>query len=214
MVTLELAMPFEPNPTSRQFSRGAGGGALLDLGIYGLSLAHLFMGGAPTHVHSHALVGALGVDEQAAVLLAFEGGREAVVTTSLRGQGRNEALLVGTEGSLRLHAPLYCPERYTLSHTPVIRPGGTRTPGRLATLRHHRLVRPVVEELKARLPRRTSEKTVTLRPSGNGYAEQAAEVMRCLRAGHLESPLLPLSESIAVLETADRARATWTGGAP
>ncbi|MFF7649541.1 Gfo/Idh/MocA family protein [Streptomyces sp. NPDC007983] len=39
------------------------------------------------------------------------------------------------------------------------------------------------------------------------YQHEAAEVMRCLRAGERESPLVPLSGSLAVMRTLDAARA-------
>ncbi len=41
---------------------------------------------------------------------------------------------------------------------------------------------------------------------GNGYRMQAAEVARCLRARELESPLVPLHDTIGVLEIIDEAR--------
>lgn len=44
---------------------------------------------------------------------------------------------------------------------------------------------------------------------GNGYAHEAMEAMRCLRAGELESPVMPLAETAAILETLDRVRAEW-----
>ena len=44
---------------------------------------------------------------------------------------------------------------------------------------------------------------------GNGYTHEAMEAMRCLRAGSLESPLLPLAETAAIIETLDRVRAEW-----
>ena len=45
--------------------------------------------------------------------------------------------------------------------------------------------------------------------AGNGLQEQAAEAMRCLRAGLTESPTMPLDESVAILETMDAARRQW-----
>ena len=39
-----------------------------------------------------------------------------------------------------------------------------------------------------------------------GYQFEALEAMRCLDAGLLESPSMPLDESVAILETADRIR--------
>ena len=41
---------------------------------------------------------------------------------------------------------------------------------------------------------------------GNGYGHQIAEVARCLQAGLLESPHLPLDDTIGVLEVLDDAR--------
>jgi predicted dehydrogenase len=42
--------------------------------------------------------------------------------------------------------------------------------------------------------------------AGNGYRDQVAEVARCLRAGELESPLVPLDDTVGVLEVLDDAR--------
>ncbi len=42
--------------------------------------------------------------------------------------------------------------------------------------------------------------------AGNGLRHEAAEVARCLREGLLESPSLPLAETIEVMETLDEAR--------
>jgi predicted dehydrogenase len=39
---------------------------------------------------------------------------------------------------------------------------------------------------------------------GGGYTFQAQEVMRCLRAGELESPLVPWADTLAVARTLDR----------
>ena len=41
---------------------------------------------------------------------------------------------------------------------------------------------------------------------GNGYNYEAAEVMRCLRAGKLESDIMPLDESLSIMETVDKIR--------
>jgi len=44
---------------------------------------------------------------------------------------------------------------------------------------------------------------------GNGYNYEAVEVMNCLRAGKLESDIVPLDESLSVIETMDELRAQW-----
>jgi len=43
-------------------------------------------------------------------------------------------------------------------------------------------------------------------PQGNGYAHEVAEVERCLAAGEIDSRLMPLADSLAVLEVLDEAR--------
>jgi predicted dehydrogenase len=44
---------------------------------------------------------------------------------------------------------------------------------------------------------------------GNGFNYEAAEVMRCLRAGKTESDVMPLDETIAIMRTMDQIRAPW-----
>jgi len=44
---------------------------------------------------------------------------------------------------------------------------------------------------------------------GNGYSFEAAEVMRCLREGRLESEAVPTARTLAVMRTLDRVRAQW-----
>ena len=41
---------------------------------------------------------------------------------------------------------------------------------------------------------------------GNGMGYEAEEVMRCLRAGLTESPLVPLDDTLAVMGTLDAVR--------
>jgi len=45
--------------------------------------------------------------------------------------------------------------------------------------------------------------------AGNGYQFEAAHVMRCLREGRTESPVMPLDESLTLLQTMDALRAEW-----
>jgi predicted dehydrogenase len=60
----------------------------------------------------------------------------------------------------------------------------------------------------ARLIPREGEPTVFAEPhEGRGLHREADEVSRCLAAGELESPLMPLDETISIMETMDRIRA-------
>ncbi len=56
-------------------------------------------------------------------------------------------------------------------------------------------------------PRRTEVlDAFALADPGHGWHHEAAEVVRCLRAGLLESPVMPLDESVAIMETLDEIR--------
>ncbi len=44
---------------------------------------------------------------------------------------------------------------------------------------------------------------------GNAYNYQAVEVQECVRAGKLESAILPLDETLEIVRTLDRIRAQW-----
>ncbi|OQA43520.1 MAG: 1,5-anhydro-D-fructose reductase [Chloroflexi bacterium ADurb.Bin325] len=51
--------------------------------------------------------------------------------------------------------------------------------------------------------------TLALPMQGNGYNYEAAEAMACLRAGKLESAVMPLDETLAIMETLDTLREQW-----
>jgi predicted dehydrogenase len=43
----------------------------------------------------------------------------------------------------------------------------------------------------------------------NGYVDEAEEVMRCIRGGQIESPLMPASKTLEILKLMDTIRAQW-----
>jgi predicted dehydrogenase len=53
------------------------------------------------------------------------------------------------------------------------------------------------------------DETIETPVSGNGFDYEAAEVMRCLKAGKTESDVMPLDETISVMMTMDSIRAAW-----
>ena len=44
---------------------------------------------------------------------------------------------------------------------------------------------------------------------GNGYNYEAVEVQQCVAAGKLESSVIPLDETLAMMKTMDSLRAQW-----
>lgn len=159
-------------PEHRLFDPALGGGALLDVGVYLVSLASMLFG-APERVTGFAHLGPTGVDEQAALVLGYPGGLLAQLTAAVRTSTPQEVTLMGTEGTLRIHPLWWKPTRMTLT-----RPGQPDEPFEIPF-------------------------------AGNGYNYEAAEAMRCLRSDELESPVMPLAETLAVLGTLDEVRAQW-----
>ncbi len=90
------------DPASRVLNPDLAGGGLLDVGIYPLSLSSMFFGEARA-VASQAHLGQTGVDEQAGIVIKYDGGRIAAVTTGVRTETPMEAWLLGTEGRIHLH---------------------------------------------------------------------------------------------------------------
>jgi dihydrodiol dehydrogenase / D-xylose 1-dehydrogenase (NADP) len=50
------------------------------------------------------------------------------------------------------------------------------------------------------------EEVIAVPFEGNGYNYEAVEVMECLRAGKLESAVMPLDESLQIMNTLDKVR--------
>jgi predicted dehydrogenase len=112
----DLCIRFELDPADRRYAPHLGGGALLDLGVYPLSLASMIMG-PPATISSLAHLGATGVDEQAGIVLGYDQGQISVLHCSLRVDSPVEATLLGTGGRIRLHPWWIRPDKLTLSVT-------------------------------------------------------------------------------------------------
>jgi predicted dehydrogenase len=172
MLTAHCGFRAPFNPQSRLFNPQLGGGALLDVGVYPVSLASMIFG-APTRITSMAHLGETGVDEHSAFILGYGAGELAVLGTALRLNLPAEAVLLGTEGTITIHGPWWRATALTLS-----------VPGK-------------------------EDRVIPAPLTGNGYNYEAAEVVRCLRAGRLESETMPLDETLSIMQTLDRIRAPW-----
>lgn len=84
------------------------GGALLDLGIYPISFAHMILGN-PVHITSHAVMTDKGVDGQTSMVFTYEGGAQAVLTTTMIEQTPCRAVVAGLNGWLEIDRTFYNP---------------------------------------------------------------------------------------------------------
>jgi predicted dehydrogenase len=106
-----VAGPFEP--THRMRAPELGGGALLDLGVYPISFAHLILG-EPDHVRAWAKIGPEGTDENTGIIFGYDSGALAALTSGMLGQTALGATVTGTKGRIVLDPPFFRPDQFTL----------------------------------------------------------------------------------------------------
>lgn len=83
MIQMNFGSAKEYDMNNRFFSKNLAGGALLDIGVYAISLIRWFMKSSPTNILSQVKFAPSGVDEQAGILLMNDDGEMATVTMSL-----------------------------------------------------------------------------------------------------------------------------------
>lgn len=192
-IRAELAYHRTEEADSRLFHPELGGGAALDLGVYPLSLALHFLG-RPASVTGSAQVGPSGVDVRTEFRLRFDGA-EAHLSCGFDRDGDNRFVIIGSEGALRLEAPFLKAQRLTLfsqrSTNAALSAGG----------------RSFLSRVAARLPLPGRE-VLSHAFDGVGLRFEAEAVMRAVRAGETQSAIMPIADSIAVLEIIDAVRAT------
>ncbi|MFI0516187.1 Gfo/Idh/MocA family protein [Streptomyces sp. WSLK1-5] len=165
-----LAGPFPPSHRLRDPAQG--GGALLDLGVYPVSFAHLLLG-EPSDVTAKAVLSEEGVDLQTGAMLSWDSGALASLHCSLTGGTATIASVTGSLGRIDIPNGFFHPDRFVL-HCDGREPEefvADPADGPRSSLKH-----------------------------------EAREVMRALRAGETESPLVPLEGTLAVMRTLDAIR--------
>lgn len=167
-VRADLGWYVDLPPTDRLLDPGLGGGALLDMGVYTLTFAHLFLG-EPDVVAAVAGLSPAGVDLNVAMSLGYATGAVASLSTSMTGPTPRTGSITTERGRFDFGDSFHHPARVTWTSE-----GHTET-----------VEEPII---------------------GTGLAHEAAEVMRCLRAGETESPLVPLDETVAIMRLMDGIR--------
>lgn len=168
-VQADFGFHAQVGPEHRLLNPVLGGGALLDLGIYPLSVAAFFLGPIAS-AQAVAELSETGVDTQTAFSMRHISGGVSSCFCSIKAQSPIALTLSGERGNLHIHHPFFSAETLTLT-----------------------------------LPDQ-APKLIYMPKLGNGYPHEAIEVGRCLRAGLLESPAMPLAETEALMHWMDTMR--------
>ena len=79
-----------------------GGGALLDLGVYGLTFASMVLGEDVTDIQAQAFLNDKGMDIQDSICLKYRGGQMAVITCSATSFGPCKGIIYGANGHIEV----------------------------------------------------------------------------------------------------------------
>ena len=153
-----------------------GGGSLLDLGIYVVSLTSMVLGGKPpVRIQGLGSKNENGVDEKAHFTLEYPGNVFAQLACSIVLKMSNTLTVYGEKGYLRLLAPFHAPDKLE---------SDTGVKG---------------------FPFPSSESTYNFQNSV-ALSFEAAHCRECIIQGMTESPIMPLEESLNVSNILDEVR--------
>ena len=176
VVLADHGQPLWPGGPARLADPALAGGALLDLGIYPLSLASWTLGG----IESVTATGSLtdeGVDRQESMTVVGRSGGIGVLHATMAARTPTLASVCGTAGRIDLGDPAGSRGRW-------YGPSTLRYTGRDESV------------------------TATWEPTERdfGLHLEACEVARCVADGRLESELMPLDETVTIVEVMDEVR--------
>lgn len=172
------------NPESRAFKNSLGGGGILDVGCYPVSMSRLIAGVAlgrefadPLEVKGMAHLGQTGVDEYASALLKFEGDIVAEVSTGVTVNRERLTRVHGSEGSITLNNPWVCDR-----------------------------VNPDCPNIIVKLNSEKEPRTIPCPAPVTTFSLEADVFAAALRAGRAPHPAMSVADSLGNIKTLDRWR--------
>ncbi len=171
-----FCFPATFDPQSRLFAPELAGGALLDIGIYNISLSRWVLqmeqGECPPLLQAdvQGVLAPTGVDQRVSATLAFADGVVAQWVCALDAVADNRLQILGERGCIQVAANFW-------------------------EARDAVLQRPGEADLHVRRPFAT-----------NGFEYEVIEAMRCIRLGLYESPRMPHRETLETLAWMDAIR--------
>lgn len=154
----DFSFPAPFNPEGRMFNPALGGGALLDVGIYPLSVFNMLMGSDPVKVEATCKKAETGVDARTVAQLTYEGDRTAQFMCGIDTVGTSD-MLVYTDKCV------------------------IKVPG-------------FWHATRLELP----DGVMEFPPENEGHHHQFVHVADMLAQGRKESPIIPLDETVRLMD--------------
>jgi predicted dehydrogenase len=173
VIGLEASFAFksDADPCDRLYNPELGGGALLDVGIYPLTMANLILG-VPESIEADAHFALTGVDATDRITLHYPHAT-ATLVASIENNMAREAIIIGTKGSVRI-PDFWATERATFQNL------------------NHRITRKINRPHPV-----------------NGMEYEIREVLRCLEAHLIESPMMSHRMTLEIMRQMDQIRRIW-----
>ena len=169
----------------RMTEKALAGGALMDVGVYPVAWMVMVLGKPKTITASGKLTKG-GVDEFAAIQCTFENGAVATLQCCISASLANEAVVVGTNGIVRVPSLFHCPHEFSVK-TQAHPKNGFMMNG---------------VERKVTLPHTPTTRQMNYANS-QGMVHQVKEVEYALQQGWTQHPDMPWEDSIIVAEVMD-----------
>ena len=97
--------------TPRLWTKELGGGALLDLGIYVVSFAHMILG-KPKNIIASSVFTDQGVDAKTSIIFKYDQGVIATLSCSMYDSQPNRAIISGSKGYIDIEPTFYAPTSF------------------------------------------------------------------------------------------------------
>ena len=97
----------------RLWTKELGGGALMDLGIYVVSFAHMILG-APKSIIAKSVFTDKGVDAKTSMVFKYNNGTIANLSCSMYDSQPNRAIVSGSKGFIEIEPTFYAPTSFKI----------------------------------------------------------------------------------------------------
>ena len=111
-INADFAFYAQEKEGSRMYDLKAGGGSLMDIGVYPLFLAYTLLG-IPESIYAKSIFHSSGVDTQTTMMLQYKEA-QAVLYSGISHTSNVEATISGTKGRINLNTMWHMAESYTL----------------------------------------------------------------------------------------------------
>ncbi len=184
-VKADLGYPIYHKNIDRVINPKLGGGALYDLGIYPISFAQMIFKELPKEINSNITYSNTRVDFHSSYYLKYSNGKTALLSSSFLTDLKNEAVVYGDKGIITIPNFHY----------------GWKL----------EIMKFSYEKLKENPDTNeySSKEVIEMKYEPFGYQYEIMEVNNCIKNNQKESKIMPLSDTLEIMQIIDKIKQIW-----